>query len=216
MRYAVYGTGSFRDYAGSIMSSLSPDNMQFLFIDGGSSAIPAEGPVVIDLNTFEKQWMNSVDAVLICSKDYKVRQEMVKAMLRTGFGAVYVADNYVLSGRLPLFHEDGSFCSYVRKLEDVKPVLSYIEFHVTDCCNLKCKNCGHHANEVKEMAFASLTVFEEALAGLAGKFENVDVFRLMGGEPLLAPNIHQYAELVLKYFPSARSRLQPTVCWFPE
>ena len=178
-KYAVCGNGPFAAYVGNALTA----------------------------GIFEKLPPDDPEIILVCYEKYRQRQDAVCALLRAGCKNILIVDPCAWKGRLPLQHADGSFCSYVRRAEEVKPVLPYFEFHVTDFCNLKCRNCGHHANEVKELSFASLSVFKEALQGLAAKFENVATARLMGGEPLLAPNVHEYADLVLSVFPRCRVKI---------
>lgn len=82
-----------------------------------------------------------------------------------------------------------------------KPILRYIEYHVTDFCNLKCKGCGHHSNEVKELEFDDIDTFKKSLYRLSEVFANIEVFRLMGGEPLLNKELGKYIDILHKVFP---------------
>lgn len=83
----------------------------------------------------------------------------------------------------------------------MRPSLRYIEYHITDYCNLKCKGCGHRSNLVKDMKFADIDEFQFALEKLAEKFYNIEQFRLMGGEPLLCSSLHEYIDSVHAVFP---------------
>jgi len=74
------------------------------------------------------------------------------------------------------------------------------ETDVTDHCNLNCKSC-HHFSPVADVNFVKTDVFEKdfkRLSQLAGRNnENIDI---MGGEPLLHPEISKLAEIARKYF----------------
>ncbi|MCL2441516.1 MAG: radical SAM protein [Treponema sp.] len=74
------------------------------------------------------------------------------------------------------------------------------ETDVADHCNLNCKSC-HHFSSVADQNFVKTEVFEkdfERLSQLAGRNnENIDI---MGGEPLLHPEISKLAEIARKYF----------------
>ncbi|MCL2044551.1 MAG: radical SAM protein [Treponema sp.] len=74
------------------------------------------------------------------------------------------------------------------------------ETDIVGHCNLKCRGCNHFSPLVKE-EFVSLDVFERdfaRLSELAGrKNENID---LMGGEPLMHPEIVKITEIARKYF----------------
>jgi len=84
----------------------------------------------------------------------------------------------------------------------MKPMLKMLRFevHVCDHCNLNCKGCGHFA-PVAEKNFVNTAVLERdfmRLSELTGrKCETVD---LMGGEPLLHPEIMDIFRIARKYF----------------
>lgn len=77
------------------------------------------------------------------------------------------------------------------------------EININKHCNLKCKGCDHFAPVAKE-DFMDLGVFEKDLARLSYLFnKKAWQIHLLGGEPLLNPNIIRYMELTRKYFPEA-------------
>ena len=83
-----------------------------------------------------------------------------------------------------------------------KPLLKYIEMHVTDVCNLKCKGCTHfaslfHKNET------SYENFVQDITDLSNKFD-VAIIRLMGGEALLNPRLEEYLNITRKKFPNSK------------
>jgi organic radical activating enzyme len=71
---------------------------------------------------------------------------------------------------------------------------------VTAHCNLNCKSC-HHFSPVADQYFVKKETFEKdfaRLSELAGRNnQNIDI---MGGEPLLHPEISTLAEIARKYF----------------
>ena len=74
------------------------------------------------------------------------------------------------------------------------------ETDIVGHCNLNCKGCNHFSPLVKEY-FVKLETFENdfsRLSELAGRNnENID---LMGGEPLLHPEIARLLDIARKYF----------------
>lgn len=42
--------------------------------------------------------------------------------------------------------ENGDISKMIYPIDYNKPQLSYIEYHVSNHCNLKCKGCGHYSN----------------------------------------------------------------------
>ncbi len=84
-----------------------------------------------------------------------------------------------------------------------KPVLGYLEFDVSGHCNLRCKGCSHYSNLVKEPVWGNLDRFREHLSRLREVFDHIEVFRLVGGEPFLNPDVGQFAAAVREAFPDA-------------
>lgn len=87
----------------------------------------------------------------------------------------------------------------------IMPKLDYIETHIVDHCNLNCKACSHYCNVTKPN-FINIDHFNRDMAELSKKFD-IKQIRLMGGEPLLAPNINEFLMSTRKYFPNADIRL---------
>ena len=83
--------------------------------------------------------------------------------------------------------------------------LDYLETHVVDHCNLNCKACCHYCN-VTEPNFIDINSFTQDMIELAKKFD-IKMIRLMGGEPLLAPDITAFMENTRKCFPGSDIRI---------
>lgn len=79
--------------------------------------------------------------------------------------------------------------------------LSYIEISIVEHCNLNCARCSNFS-PLAEEHFADLTIFENSIKKLS-KISNkrVDEVRLIGGEPLLNPNLIKYFEILKQYLP---------------
>ena len=80
-----------------------------------------------------------------------------------------------------------------------RPVLPYLETHVVDHCNLNCKACSHFSPLSKE-SFVDVLEFEKNLELLSKKIRFKKI-RLLGGEPLLHPEMSRFVEISRKYFP---------------
>jgi hypothetical protein len=83
-----------------------------------------------------------------------------------------------------------------------KPTLHYFEMHLADHCNLNCRGCSHYSS-VSPQRFADPEQVERDFARLAELFGRVKVIRLMGGEPLLHPQLERFIVSARKYFPKA-------------
>ena len=98
--------------------------------------------------------------------------------------------------------------NYERNVADLKwgntPHLMHFEIHATDHCNLNCKYCGHYSCIAKEW-FYDIQKLEKDLARLSQVTEQkVTEVQILGGEPLLHPQITSIFKIVRKYFPISR------------
>lgn len=87
-----------------------------------------------------------------------------------------------------------------------KPLLRYVEFHLVDYCNLNCKGCTHFSNIChveKRESTVSIDNLERQFKRLKALCD-VAVIRLMGGEPLMHPQLEKILPIMRKIFPSAR------------
>ena len=78
--------------------------------------------------------------------------------------------------------------------------LPYLEFHVTDHCNMNCKGCFHYCPIASEH-FADLTQYTKDIRRLAQLFRNITKIRIMGGEPLLHPDVAGFITASRSAFP---------------
>lgn len=78
-------------------------------------------------------------------------------------------------------------------------MIPYIETHLVDHCNLRCKGCSHFSGLAPEQykSFNDFQVEMEQLSHIA----KVGIIRLMGGEPLLHPQVIDFCELTRSLFP---------------
>jgi hypothetical protein len=90
----------------------------------------------------------------------------------------------------------------IRRIIRLKPVLSYVEMHIVDHCNLNCKGCSHFSPIADEL-FMDIDEFTSDLKQLSRLVSNIEVIRLMGGEPLLHPNITDFIRSTKFLFPSS-------------
>lgn len=73
--------------------------------------------------------------------------------------------------------------------------MTVIHIEVTNACHLRCANCTRHIGHHKKPFFMDLDFIEKAIDSLEGFPGRIG---LMGGEPLLHPNIEQIVEMYAK------------------
>jgi hypothetical protein len=73
-----------------------------------------------------------------------------------------------------------------------KTTLNNLDYHITEHCNLNCASCSHFSNLAKE-EFADFETFERDMKQIAKIFnKDITSFCLLGGEPLLNPDIKKF------------------------
>ena len=83
------------------------------------------------------------------------------------------------------------------------PYLAYLEYHVADHCNLKCRACEHYSGLVDKPVFPVFDDFEKQMYRLKEIINDIGVIRVLGGEPLLNKELDKYLSLTRKLYPAA-------------
>lgn len=94
--------------------------------------------------------------------------------------------------------------------------LPYLEFHVADHCNLNCKYCEHYSGLVKEQKFTVFEKFAQDFLQLKKFIEDIGVIRILGGEPLLNPEINEYVKLTRRLYPFSKIYLVTNAILLPK
>lgn len=89
----------------------------------------------------------------------------------------------------------------VYSCRETLPELMQLEVHLADHCNLNCKGCSHFSNLVPSPVFADKEQFERDVRQLTHYFSQIHNFFLLGGEPLLNPDIPDYINILRSAFP---------------
>ena len=77
----------------------------------------------------------------------------------------------------------------------------HVDYHLVEHCNLNCRYCSHFS-PLAEPSYLPVDVFEQdmqQLPELVG--DDISTVHLLGGEPLLHPNIEHFVEIAFKCFP---------------
>ena len=89
----------------------------------------------------------------------------------------------------------------------MKNFLHLVEFHITEHCNLNCKGCVHFS-PLAEKSFLKLSEFKKDIKMLKKITEgNVEIIHILGGEPLLNPNLIKILKTARKYFKNSEIKL---------
>ena len=92
-------------------------------------------------------------------------------------------------------------------IDNTKPRLNYVEFELSEGCNLNCKGCFQYSNLAKNNKFPDIHVFKRDLKKLKDFFWGIGKIRLQGGEPLLNPDFLSFVSTAREVFPDCDLRL---------
>ena len=81
--------------------------------------------------------------------------------------------------------------------------LESVEVHLADHCNLNCKGCGHFS-PISERTFTPPAVLLRDFRRLAELFSEISTILLLGGEPLLNPDVLGIMEDLRSCLPGSR------------
>ena len=81
-------------------------------------------------------------------------------------------------------------------------MIPYFETHITEACNLRCRGCSHFSVFAKPK-HKDIEEFQREFERLA-EIEEIQIIRLMGGEPLLNPNFMDYLDIARRNFPNSK------------
>ena len=84
-----------------------------------------------------------------------------------------------------------------------KPRLKQFDVNLADHCNLKCKGCLRFSNLVETPMFSDYDSMIKDWKRIKELFWGVERLKLMGGEPLLNPELGKYIQAAREIFPDA-------------
>lgn len=178
------------------------------------SGMEIEG-VIRDKNELKEYGKCSDGTIFLCVSWHEIRTWLGE-IEQTGAKEIYRVPVFVWQYELPIYDKDRDVIINCAKVSNDKSDLLYVETHLADICNLKCKGCMHFSNLATEPNFPSLDSFENDFRKLAELFSNIFIIRLMGGEPLLNPQAGEYVQIVRKYFPAAELRIVTNGLLIPQ
>ena len=159
-----------------------------------------DGIPVKDIGEIKEMVANGeVEVLIIPSENYIWQQDFLTSFFAIGIGL----DNIYIADRL-----DKDFNTGEAIIDAFTPYyccrkLPYLEFHIADHCNLKCADCEHYSGLVEKEVFPDFIKFTRDIRQLKKFFDEVFVFRILGGEPLLNHQIEDYIRLINEVYPDS-------------
>ena len=154
----------------------------------------------------ESKRCEKVDAIFIAVGAQKTLKFMIDMCKENGVENIYVMHDIVGKCHLTVFDEKGMMIERrIRKLKfsEIKPSLAYFEVPITESCNLNCKGCLFASNITKGTQHINLDELIKDAKRMAELFYDVPWIRILGGEPLMHPNIVEVLKCYRQYFPDS-------------
>lgn len=155
-----------------------------------------KGAVMFEAGSIEKFIVPSLDEQL------NYRAEKMISAYGIDLDNLLYAPVETLKGELSDGEKIAKICLYTERTE-----LETMEIHAAEHCNLNCKNCSMFCGLVETCDFPCYQEFEEGIKQLKNFFPHIKKFRIIGGEPLLNPELDKYIRLIRNVYPYTDIRL---------
>lgn len=206
LKIGVFGTSKWSH----LMKRLIENEYSNLVVEQGGDAIVVDAFVTlgdtaqegeITVTEFGRRYRDGRLSAIVIPKEYYIQQnDLVFALIREGVELDDIYDG------MRLHEEIAQMPEVLPELLTpimLDPYLSYLEFHVADHCNLNCKYCTHYSPLVQEPVFTDYEQFSKDLAQLRKYIVDIGVIRILGGEPLLNPQLGAYIKYVRSLYPAS-------------
>lgn len=156
-------------------------------------------PVITPKDVKIQLGANDVDKILICS--VKVLSHFLDDVLRQ-LEELDIRDYYIVPAYI--FRKEhldrADIQNIFTKWGDFSQ-LQHVQFHVSDQCNLNCKRCQHFSNIADNPGFPRYEEVERDFQRLRELFSDINRIAILGGEPLLNPELDRYCVMLRELFP---------------
>ena len=170
------------------------------YIDlGDNQQVNANRPTFNLLTTFQLYREGKIRRILI-PREYLSGQTRLRQFLMQG--GISIEDIWITRRLNWTMFEDDNLNRIAEPYLQAS-YLPYLEFHIADQCNLNCKACEHYAALVKEQHFPDLKRFTADITELKRYIDDIGVIRILGGEPLLNPEVNEYVKLCRRLYPQS-------------
>ena len=202
-KLAIIGKNNISIYTNAfiqkVYKNLDTNYEPIYFVDNEVGSIEfIDNLEVINFNIFlEKYKLNDICGIILPKELFIGQTKIVFQLLMCGVNIndIYISDR--ISFDLLRNNREKNFIStYLNS-----SYLPYLEFHISDHCNLNCKACEHYSGLVQNTKFTNYEKFAEDFIKLKKYIDDIGVIRIMGGEPLLNPEINKYILLARNLYP---------------
>lgn len=138
-----------------------------------------------------------IEVVIFAFKNFFVKD--AAAMFKDCEIEAYMVPRHIQT----FFEEYTSIEECLISIDLSKPRIKQFDVNLVDHCNMKCKGCLRYSNLVEKPFFADFDKMIEDWKRIKELFWGVERLKLMGGEPMLSPDLCRYIECAREIFPDA-------------
>ena len=205
MKIAIFGSGKAGKFLYEAINIYAKDIDIVAFIDNKESGKVGELHVFNPDKFFEK-YKSDIDAIFLAAGAQKTVKLMIDTIKKYSKCDIYMLHDISGKNRINPFFENGQINSrYLRKVRfsSEKPTLPYFEVPITDKCNLNCKGCLFACNAIKGSEHVSKEQIIKDAKRMAELFYDVPWIRILGGEPLMHPDIEEILSEYRNIYPDS-------------
>lgn len=160
-------------------------------------------PVLSFSMLVQKFKRQEIEAVIIAVRKGYSRYCIIEQLKREGIDHIILLKPSPLTYGLPILFDEkerGYYRQWMLLSGQKKPVIHHLEAHAADGCNLNCRGCLHFSNLYGKEELPELS---KLLIDIKKIAENCEIFqfRVLGGEPLLNPDLPQFLRELRKALP---------------
>ena len=196
-RIAIWGTSAVGEKVYKYLDGQK--DISLVVVDKNEEKIGSKwhGLYVISPMTLYQMVKNKeIDAVIFAFLN--AYQKEAAALFRDCDGI----EGYVIPSHVQYFFEEFDENSFV-KIDLSKPRIKQFDVNLVDHCNMKCKGCLRFSNLVEKPVYADFNKMIQDWERMKDLFWGVQRLKLMGGEPMLSPELRRYIVEARRIFPDA-------------
>lgn len=203
-RIAIFGAGNAGKYLYDELNRKKRDYEVIGFMDNYLEG-NYQGVSIYRPEKYFELLGEKTDAVFLAAGAQKTLKLMIDTCRRYMNCELYMMHDIAGKCRLPLFDGMEILPTRIRRLRfsNEKPTIPYFEVPITDNCNLNCKGCLFASNIVSGEQYISLPEIQKDAGRMAELFYDVPWIRILGGEPLMHPDLIGILKCYRENFPDS-------------
>lgn len=157
------------------------------------------GIPIMKLSGIPEQQKNN--PVVIAVGNFNEKRKIYRKLKSLGFSEIYL---YLKKDYCHSHNFFDGECVLLNNISENS--LFYAEMSIIDFCNLNCKGCNHYS-PIFERKYPDVNARIKDVEMIAGLYDDVVEFGLIGGEPLLSPDIEEYVRQTRKLLGKTRIQM---------